>query len=352
MDLPAITLTGAAQKSAWSEGVLPPVERIADGVWSIPVPIPDNPMRFTLTYLLRSSDAAVVIDPGWDSNQGWDHLVEGLKQADVGVNELTGIIVTHYHSDHLGMADRLRDRSGAWVALGAQELRRVAADEDAEQVQVRDFRELTAWGVPESRLSEVGLNFPQIEQLRNLAAPDLRLDDGQRVRLGDVELEVVTTPGHSPGHVCLVDAAHGLIFSGDHVLPRITPNISLELPGLANPLQNYYTSLERIAFEDAMEVCPAHEYRFVGMQRRVAQLLKHNRDRSQEVLDVLSQSRPRTVWELTQHLTWSRGWDSLKSTSMRLALCETASHVMYLKCQGADIELALGSHDAELVGDV
>ena len=156
-----------------------------------------------------------------------------------------------------------------------------------------------------------------------------------------MDLRVVTTPGHSPGHICLIDEPHGLIFSGDHILPRISPHIALELPGPPNPLADYYESLERIAFEDAMEVCPAHEYRFIGMQRRVAQLIEHNRERSAEVLRVLDEHRPATVWEIARNLTWSRGWDSLQAFSLRLAVSETASHVVYLQSKGHDIEVPI-----------
>ena len=88
-----------------------------------------------------------------------------------------------------------------------------------------------------------------------------------------------------------------------------------------------------------MEVCPAHEYRFSGMQRRVAQLIDHNRERSAEVLRVLDRHRPETVWDSARHLAWARGWESLQAFSLRLAVSETASHVVYLRSQGHDIEV-------------
>jgi glyoxylase-like metal-dependent hydrolase (beta-lactamase superfamily II) len=137
----------------------------------------------------------------------------------------------------------------------------------------------------------------------------------------------------------LIDKADGLIFSGDHVLPRISPHIALERPGPANPLADYYESLERIAFEDQMEVCPAHEYRFSGMQRRVGQLLAHNRARSAEILKVVDMHRPGTIWDIAARLTWSRGWEALAAFSLRLAVSETASHIVYLQAQGHMIEV-------------
>ncbi|WAH97578.1 MBL fold metallo-hydrolase [Arthrobacter sp. MMS18-M83] len=332
MSLPSITFTGHAQKEAWQNKVLPPVEQICEDVWSVPVPFPGSPMRYTVSYLLVGDGDVVLIDPGWDSDAG-------LRLAGLGLSDLTGIVVTHYHSDHLGMAARLRAASGAWVALGDLEVRRLSACEDLDLVLHNDREKMTLWGVPAGRLSEVAMDKPTLVHLQDLADPDLRLTDGSLVPGRGLDLKVVTTPGHSPGHICMVDETHSLIFSGDHVLPRISPQIALELPGPPNPLADYYDSLDLIAFEDEMEVCPAHEYRFSGMQRRVAELVKHNRERSAEVLRVLDRHRAETVWDIARHLTWSRGWDSLQAVSLRLAVSETASHVVYLRSQGHEINV-------------
>jgi glyoxylase-like metal-dependent hydrolase (beta-lactamase superfamily II) len=85
--------------------------------------------------------------------------------------------------------------------------------------------------VPADRLAEAAMDKPALAHLRNLADPDLRLTDGSLVPAQGLNLRVVTTPRHSPGHICVVDDPHGLIFSGDHILPRISPHIALELPG-------------------------------------------------------------------------------------------------------------------------
>ena len=343
MKLPPITLTGFAQREAWRNKVLPPVEQIRGTVWSIPLPFPGNPMRYTLSYLLLGDGEAVLIDAGWDSDAGMDHLVESLRQAGLGLTDLTGIVVTHSHPDHLGMAARLREASGAWVALGDLEVGRIAAEEDPDLFLHTHRQELGMWGVPVDRLAEVAMDRLNFTRLQNLADPDLRLKDGCAVAARGLDLRVVATPGHSPGHICLVDELHGIIFSGDHVLPRISPHIALELPGPSNPLADYYESLERIGFEDEMEVCPAHEYRFIGMQRRVAQLIEHNRERSAEVLRVVDRHRPETVWDIARRLTWSRGWDSLQDYSLRLAVSETASHVVYLRSQGHDMNVPVNA---------
>ncbi|MGF9664193.1 MBL fold metallo-hydrolase [Arthrobacter crystallopoietes] len=335
----SITVTGHEQKAAWRDKILPPVEQIREDVWSIPVPFPNHPLRYTLSYLLIGRDEAVLVDPGWASDEGWRHLAAGLRRGNLGFTDLTGVVVTHQHADHLGLAARVREASRAWVALGEHETLHLPAVGDVAAWIAADRVRLALWGVPEERLDEITLGERWLSTQKALAAPDLRLAGGSLVPAGGLGLRVVATPGHTPGHVCLVDEAHGLIFSGDHVLPRISPNISLQIPGPANPLADYYQSLDLIGFDDEMEVCPAHEYRFSGMRRRVEALLEGNRARSAEVLRVLAGGAARSVWDIARSLSWSRGWDSLQGPPLRLALAETASHLVYLESQGLNVHI-------------
>jgi len=112
-----VRVTGTAQRDAWVARTWPPVEEVRADLWSVPVPIPDNPLRYTLTYLLASDSKLVVVDPGWDTEAGWLALAEGLKTAGAAPADVTGIVVTHIHPDHHGLSARLRDASGAWIAM-------------------------------------------------------------------------------------------------------------------------------------------------------------------------------------------------------------------------------------------
>lgn len=343
--LAPIEITGVAQQAAWKAKEFPPVEQVRDGVWSIPVVFAGNPMRYTLSYLLVSANEVLIIDPGWDSDEGLGQIRQVFTDIGLKLDQLTGIIATHFHTDHLGMAARLRDLTGAWVASGANDIIGIQAYKDVADFRQKSLEQLAAWGIPESILDDAAITEKQAQILENLAVPDFLLHDGELVPSANFKLTVIATPGHSPGHICLFDETHQLIFSGDHVLPRITPNIALEREGSGNPLADYYRSLDVIALDDSTEVCPAHEYRFIGMNRRVAQLKEQNRERSAEVLKSYELHGGRTVWEIAKHLTWSRGWDSLNALSLRLAISETASHISYLQQAGHELPIPISPVD-------
>ena len=110
-------VTGVAQRQAWLARAMPAIEEVRPGLWSVPVPIPFSPLRYTLSYLVTAGSELTVVDPGWDTDEGWQALSRGLAAAGASAAEVTGIIATHVHPDHHGMSARLRAASGAWIAM-------------------------------------------------------------------------------------------------------------------------------------------------------------------------------------------------------------------------------------------
>src|SRR6188472_849274 len=113
-----VEITGTAQHEAWQARTLPPVEQLREGLWSIPVPIPHNPLRYVSVYAFALDGGGLgVLDTGWESDEGWTALTGGLASIGGGVDDVRGVLVTHLHFDHLGLAERVRQASGAWIAM-------------------------------------------------------------------------------------------------------------------------------------------------------------------------------------------------------------------------------------------
>ncbi|HEY6797105.1 MAG TPA: MBL fold metallo-hydrolase [Kineosporiaceae bacterium] len=327
-------MTGQAQREAWIAGRLPTVEQVRPGTWSVPVPIPQNPLRYTLTYVLEAGSDLVVVDPGWDTDSSWDALVQGLGVLGAAPSDVTGVVVTHTHADHHGLSGRLREASGAWVAMHPDELDALPFRWSAQSGDHTDEQWLRQAGVPPDIASELAFSPDQLEPFRTLATPDRLLADGDLVPVQGRRIHAVWTPGHTPGHLCLHDEAFDLLLTGDHVLPRISPNIALVANMGDPPLAAYLASLERIARYDSAEVLPAHEYRFAGLAHRVRVLIQHHERRCTEILGVLERLGTATVWQVTELLTWSRGWARVSGLMRRAAIAETAAHLVHLTDDG------------------
>src|SRR5689334_22030475 len=96
---------------------LPPVERLRPGLWSIPVPIPNNSLRYVYVYAMETDKGVYIVDVGWNTDDVYEALLAGLKTAGFAITDIKGMLVTHIHADHYGLAGRVREASGAWIAL-------------------------------------------------------------------------------------------------------------------------------------------------------------------------------------------------------------------------------------------
>jgi len=330
-----ITVTGTLQKDAWDRHVLPPVERVRPGLWSVPVPIPNNPLRYVLVYVFELDDGVALVDAGWNTDEAWLALNDGLAQAGGSISDVRAVVVTHIHPDHYGLAGRVREASGAWVGLHPADAVLLQARYIEPDDLVRRMNELlTLSGVPASELPDLAMASMQIRSLVTAAEPDVLLEDDQKLDLPGWDLRTIWTPGHSPGHICLYSDRHQLLLSGDHILPRITPNISFHSQQEANPLGDYLESLARIRYLDPEEVLPAHEYRFANLGARLDELERHHSERLAEIEAALADSPGTSAWDLTLALHWSRPWDEIPSFMQRAANGETLAHLVLLESRG------------------
>ncbi|MQC18618.1 MAG: MBL fold metallo-hydrolase [Chloroflexi bacterium] len=166
--------------------------------------------------------------------------------------------------------------------------------------------------------------------------PDVKLQDGEVVRFGRWVLQAVWTPGHTPGHMCLYEPNHRLMFTGDHVLPYISPNVSLHADQEGtSPLSDFRESLRKVAAFDTVAALPAHEFTIADLPARCDVLLHHHDDRLEEVRAAIGTSGPASTRTISQRVSWNTGpFDDFNIFMKRSALGETLSHLQYLADEG------------------
>jgi glyoxylase-like metal-dependent hydrolase (beta-lactamase superfamily II) len=326
--------------NARAKAGMPEPEKLGGGVWSVPVPIPGNPLGYTLVYALESAKGPVLIDAGWEHPDAWAALRDGLTTLGLDVTDVHGVVVTHYHPDHAGLAGRVREASGAWIAMHHADVEVVRMFHDA--VRADSGR---TWQLDSMRLAgatEEELTPQHGAFIDPPAIPDRELADGELVDLPGRRLRAIWTPGHSPGHLCLHLEDGDRIFTGDHVLPTITPHIGLypyDQPG--DPLGDFLDSLGKVGRVEAGEVLPAHQYRFSGLAERTAALVAHHEARLAEVAGLLTDA-PTTLWKLAAGMRWRDSWESMPLVARRMATGEAAAHLRTLERRGI-----ARRHDAE-----
>jgi glyoxylase-like metal-dependent hydrolase (beta-lactamase superfamily II) len=302
------------------------ITALSPGLWRIALPFP-TPLGYSFSYLLRFGDAFIAVDLGWDDDHGWDLFTSGLARAGGSLDQLRGVVITHAHPDHYGMAPRVHRESSAWIALHPAEHPQIATSDAARR---RRVTELELWlakcGVPASATDELLSDRPQLTRNLSSQVPDIELADQATIAATDGQLVAIHTPGHTPGHVVFFDRARNVLFTGGHLLPRVSVNISDRPTSGADPLGHYQASLGLLAPYDAALAAPGHEWSFDRIGERREAVARHHRDRLAEIEKVVEEGYA-TTWEVANVVTWSRPFESLNPRGKRSALGETAAHL-------------------------
>lgn len=317
-----------------SDWTTPGVYPVAPGVHRIPLPLPNDGLRAVNVYAIADGDSLVLVDSGWAITESMEALERGLATLGAELGDVGRILVTHVHRDHYTQAVTIRDRVGSAVALGVGE--KPSMDlllTAAEEVATHNADRMAACGADD--LAELIRSAPMGEGGGPWEAPDDWLAAGETVALTRRTLDSVPTPGHTRGHVVFVDAAAGLLFAGDHVLPSITPSIAVEPGPPRLALRDYLDSLRLVrAMPDRM-LLPAHGAVTGSTHQRIDELLAHHDTRLADTLAAITEGC--TVAEVARVLRWTRRgrtYAELDVFNQVLAVGETSAHLELLVHQG------------------
>lgn len=327
--------TSAGMFAAWSKGRLPDVELVCMDTWAMAMAMPGEHLTYSLAYLIRGADGRVhVIDPGWNSEENFAALRHALEVIGCKLSDIASVIVTHFHPDHFGMAERLRRGTDAEVFMARLEQAALSLMDEKRPSAEDHGRQLDEWGVPPDRRPELEV-FRGRGQEAPVRSADHLLEDGEFLPIAGRQIRVVLTPGHTSGHLCFIDIDYHVIFTGDHVLPTIYSGLGLGGPTEMSPIGDYLGSLDRMAPYDQFIVCPGHEFLFSGLATRRRELADHHLRRSLEVRRALEEASDLTIWEVAARLTWTAGWENLRGFYVLSALAQTSSHIKYVRAVGS-----------------
>ncbi|QQK78725.1 MBL fold metallo-hydrolase [Salicibibacter cibi] len=274
-------------------------------------------------FYAEGDNGWTVIDAGLHNDEtvaAWDPILRDKK--------VDRIFVTHYHPDHFGYVGAMQKKTGARVFMTETD---AEAGKHAWTSEFLD--EMRAYynraGIPDHQADEMRANtaefVPRVEPLPTI---DHFFREGEKVQIGKYEYEVMFTPGHSDGLIVFFNREKSVLLSTDHLLPKITPNISYWFHGDQNPLKSYLHSLKKIETLDAEYVIPSHGKPFTGANARAKEIRDHHSERLETLHSHLGE--PSTVYDLCQHLFPK----VLTVHETRFAIGETLAHLEYLRYGG------------------
>ncbi|GLW67070.1 MBL fold metallo-hydrolase [Actinomadura rubrobrunea] len=329
------------QPADWTE---PGAHPVAPGVHRIPLPLPVPSLHAVNVYVIEDPEGLVVVDAGWAMPDARRSLEGALRLLGHRLDDVAQFLVTHAHWDHYSQALALRREFGTRVRIGRGERHSLEAFDIRKGLHPRQVELLRRCGASAlaDEVAAMGVRARERDVPHTL--PDAWLDDGERIELARRGLDVFHTPGHTRGHVVLRDAAAGLLFSGDHVLPHITPSIGLETEPEPKPLRSYLASLRLVRDMPDTLLLPAHGPVAPSTHARIDELLRHHEERLDAAARQVRAGRS-TAFEVAAAMPWTRRrrrLDELDVFSRMLAVLEIDAHLDVLTDQGV---LEAAEHD-------
>jgi glyoxylase-like metal-dependent hydrolase (beta-lactamase superfamily II) len=308
------------------------VYRVGEGVWRIPLELPDEGLHSVNVYALTSEDTVTLIDAGQAMPSSRADISEALGLIGFELGQVDQVLVTHIHRDHYTNAVELRRLHDLRILLGEGEAHSLPLMQDRTWDRYGSQLSLLRAGAHGLADAMTGLDDGVSPDLWE--DPDAWLGPGT-VFAGNRALEVVPTPGHTRGHVVFADREAGLTFTGDHVLPHITPSIGFEPAVRPLPLMDYLNSLRLMLDLPDTGLLPAHGQVGESVHRRVEELLEHHAQRLEATLLPLGSGS--TALEIAERLRWTRrlrDFHELSPINQMLAVLETKAHLDVLVSTG------------------
>lgn len=300
--------------------------KITDGVLWLRMPLPFDLDHINL-YLIEDDEGYMVVDTGLATDTTrrlWSEIFSALDKP------ICGVIVTHLHPDHVGLAGWIADEYKVPFYMSQLEYftARALSEKKPGRSNWRDEEYFIRAGLETNTIkSLVGGSKGFGSMVSPLPLSYTRLKQHDRLTLGNRSWQVMIGRGHSPEHACLYCQELGVLLAGDHILPKITPNIGVyttEPEG--NTLQDYLSTL--VPFTELPEdtlVLPAHKQPFIGVKERVDDLITHHHSHL-AALNAACQ-KPQSLASLLP-VMFKR---ELHGGNIMFAVAECLSHLNYLR---------------------
>jgi glyoxylase-like metal-dependent hydrolase (beta-lactamase superfamily II) len=310
---------------------------------AVPTPFRVGPVN---CYLI-DDDPLTLVDVGPNHGRSLATLEDLLGEHGRRVEDLERIVITHQHTDHLGLVGILADRSGAEVCA-LRELAPVVeafaehADRNDELAQALMLRH----GIPRDMVTALVATSRALRGWAGSAPVTTRLEDGGELAFAARTLSVLHRPGHSPSDTVFFDAASGELLAGDHLLPHISSNPLISLPlggrsgepgdGRPRALLMYMESLRATREMPVERVLPGHGDEFTGHVALIDERFAMHERRAEKILGILAE-RPRSAHDVAQAI-----WGNVAFTQAYLTLSEVLGHVDLLLERGVAVEQEVG----------
>ena len=311
------------------------IEKMRSDIYRILVELPQSPLRILNSYVILGKDRNLMIDTGFNQPECLKALREGIAELNLDMHK-TDIFVTHFHADHSGLVATIKSPESQ-IYMSSTDSEYLEFSLQSAKEHWRIIEQLYAdEGYPEEELIKVGLRNPARKFVAEKYFECNVVNHGDIIAIGDRKLECVSTSGHTPGHMCLYEKNEKIMFTGDHILFDITPNITTWRT-MPEALEKYLDSLKKVMNYDVDMTLTGHRENQGDFKKRIKELLKHHAERLESVCHIIQDNPNLNGYEVASKMEWSiraKNWEDFPPTQKWFAVGEALSHLNYLADRG------------------
>jgi glyoxylase-like metal-dependent hydrolase (beta-lactamase superfamily II) len=301
-------------------------EVLAGVLYQITLPLPFELEQVNVHAIRVAQRDWMLVDTGFGDQRSFELLEASLQELSIAWTDIRSLLFTHLHPDHVGLAGRIAQVAKPRLLMHGAEADLLNEMASAGRPLWFEPMHVLA-GTPSERILAVDVEFAPMRKTLRRVDPDVRLHGGETIDTACGPLELIWTPGHSPGHICLYSRDHKLLLSGDTIIEDITPNIAW-LPG-QDTLGDFLGSLQRLAAYEVDSILPSHGAPFTGHREWITATTNHHEDRCRQILRAMENGH-HTADELVKSV-WNRKFSNFH---YHFAASEVLSHLVYLERQG------------------
>jgi len=298
-------------------GIIQPLS----GVWLIRLPLPFE-LNHVNVGIVRLANGYMLVDTGMDTDESFAALSEALGSLGIAWTDIRQVLITHMHPDHIGLLPRVLGLTRATVIMHRDEVDHLNTLIDPSHPPWIDDG-LRIAGTPDSMVGAIHHSLKHLSAALRPVRADVPLAGGEEIATALGPAQIVWTPGHTVGHICLYWPSHRAIYAGDLLIEKITPNISW-LPG-RDCLAEYLNSLHSLLPYEIDTIIPSHGTPFTGHREWIARTEAHHEQRCEQLMSAI-RNKPETADHLVPVL-WDR---HLSPFHYHFALFEVLAHLEYL----------------------
>lgn len=298
-------------------------------------PLTGNPLKSINIYVIKTDEGNLIIDTGFNNEENRKNMDELIEKLDLDL-ENTSLFLTHLHSDHVGLASYLYKKGIKEIYLSEVDGNLLKDGVTLEGYQWQNaIKNAKIQGLMDENLD---INdHPGYKNRPKETFPYKKINPGNKLKLGEFDFVFIDEAGHTPGMLGLYEKDKKVLFCGDHILGKITPNITWWGEKYGDSLKTYLENLEKIKDYDIKHLYSSHRFLIEDVNKRIDELKCHHKKRLEESLSIVKKYKNISTRDVSKNLNWdirAKDWNDFPDSQKWFAVGEAQAHLVYLENKG------------------